>query len=64
MNSILQVNQVYKYFGGVKANKNISMTVDRINKYLGGIGFRECQWLILWAIHRIGRDGIVEYGQR
>jgi branched-chain amino acid transport system ATP-binding protein len=29
MNSILQVNQVYKYFGGVKANENISMTVDK-----------------------------------
>ena len=28
MNSILQVNQVCKYFGGVKANENISMTVD------------------------------------
>ena len=29
MTFILQVNQVYKYFGGVKANENISMTVDK-----------------------------------
>ena len=29
INSILEVNQVYKYFGGVKANENISMTVDK-----------------------------------
>ena len=29
MNSILQINQVFKYFGGVKANENISMSVDQ-----------------------------------
>jgi len=29
MNAILQVDQVYKYFGGVKANENISMTVKQ-----------------------------------
>ena len=29
MNAILQVDQVYKYFGGVKANENISMTVKK-----------------------------------
>ncbi len=29
MTFILQVNQVYKYFGGVKANENISMTVNQ-----------------------------------
>jgi len=29
MNTILQVDQVYKYFGGVKANENISMTVKQ-----------------------------------
>jgi len=27
MNTILEVNQVYKYFGGVKANENISLNV-------------------------------------
>ena len=29
MNSILAVDKVYKYFGGVKANENISLTVDQ-----------------------------------
>ena len=29
MSAILQVDQVYKYFGGVKANENISMTVTQ-----------------------------------
>ena len=29
MGAILQVDQVYKYFGGVKANENISMTVTQ-----------------------------------
>jgi len=29
MDAILQVDQVYKYFGGVKANENISMTVKQ-----------------------------------
>ena len=29
MRVILQVDQVYKYFGGVKANENISMTVKQ-----------------------------------
>ena len=29
MNPILAVNQVYKYFGGVKANENISLTVNQ-----------------------------------
>ncbi len=29
MSTILQVDQVYKYFGGVKANENISMTVKQ-----------------------------------
>ena len=29
MTTILQVDQVYKYFGGVKANENISMKVDQ-----------------------------------
>ena len=29
MNSILKVNKVHKYFGGVKANENISLTVDQ-----------------------------------
>ena len=29
MDTILQVDQVYKYFGGVKANENISMTVEQ-----------------------------------
>ena len=29
MDTILQVDQVYKYFGGVKANENISMTVKQ-----------------------------------
>ena len=29
MNSILSVNQVYKYFGGVKANENISLNVKQ-----------------------------------
>ena len=29
MESILKVNQVYKYFGGVKANDNISLTVKQ-----------------------------------
>ena len=29
MSAILQVDQVYKYFGGVKANENISMTVKQ-----------------------------------
>ncbi len=29
MSDILQVDQVYKYFGGVKANENISMTVKQ-----------------------------------
>jgi len=29
MGVILQVDQVYKYFGGVKANENISMTVTQ-----------------------------------
>jgi ABC-type branched-subunit amino acid transport system ATPase component len=29
MDAILQVDQVYKYFGGVKANENISMTVTQ-----------------------------------
>ncbi len=28
MKSILNINNVYKYFGGVKANENISMTVE------------------------------------
>ena len=27
--SILEVNQVYKYFGGVKANENISLSVEK-----------------------------------
>ena len=27
--SILEVNQVYKYFGGVKANENISLSVEQ-----------------------------------
>jgi len=29
MDAILQVDQVYKFFGGVKANENISMTVKQ-----------------------------------
>ena len=29
MKSILSINQVYKYFGGVKANENISLSVDQ-----------------------------------
>ena len=29
MNTILEVNQVYKYFGGVKANENISLNVEQ-----------------------------------
>ena len=29
MNSILAVDKVHKYFGGVKANENISLTVDQ-----------------------------------
>ena len=29
MSAILQVDQVYKYFGGVKANENISMSVKK-----------------------------------
>ena len=29
MNPILKVNKVHKYFGGVKANENISLTVDQ-----------------------------------
>ena len=29
MDTILQVDQVYKYFGGVKANENISMNVNK-----------------------------------
>ena len=29
MNPILAVDKVYKYFGGVKANENISLTVDQ-----------------------------------
>ena len=29
MESILKVNQVYKYFGGVKANENISLSVEK-----------------------------------
>jgi len=29
VNSILAVDKVYKYFGGVKANENISLTVDQ-----------------------------------
>ena len=29
MSSILEVNQVYKYFGGVKANENISLNVEQ-----------------------------------
>ncbi len=28
MSTILEVNQVYKYFGGVRANENISLTVE------------------------------------
>ena len=29
MSTILEVNQVYKYFGGVKANENISLKVEQ-----------------------------------
>ena len=29
MSTILEVNQVYKYFGGVKANENISLNVEQ-----------------------------------
>jgi len=29
MSAILEVNQVYKYFGGVKANENISLNVEQ-----------------------------------
>ena len=29
MNPILAVDKVYKYFGGVKANENISLTVNQ-----------------------------------
>ena len=29
MGTILEVNKVYKYFGGVKANENISLTVEQ-----------------------------------
>ena len=29
MTSILAVDQVYKYFGGVKANENISLNVEQ-----------------------------------
>ena len=29
MDTILEVNKVYKYFGGVKANENISLTVEQ-----------------------------------
>ena len=29
MKSILKINQVYKYFGGVKANENISLAVEQ-----------------------------------
>ena len=29
MSTILEVNKVYKYFGGVKANENISLNVDQ-----------------------------------
>ena len=29
MKSILSIDQVYKYFGGVKANENISLSVDQ-----------------------------------
>ena len=29
MGTILEVDKVYKYFGGVKANENISLTVDQ-----------------------------------
>ena len=29
MGSILEVDKVYKYFGGVKANENISLTVEQ-----------------------------------
>ncbi|MAH54206.1 MAG: ABC transporter ATP-binding protein [Pelagibacteraceae bacterium] len=29
MSTILEVNQVYKYFGGVKANEDISLTVEQ-----------------------------------
>jgi len=29
MNTILEVNQVYKYFGGVKANEDISLSVEQ-----------------------------------
>ena len=29
MNPILAVDKVHKYFGGVKANENISLTVDQ-----------------------------------
>jgi len=29
MSTILEVDKVYKYFGGVKANENISLTVEQ-----------------------------------
>ena len=29
MKSILKIDQVYKYFGGVKANENISLAVEQ-----------------------------------
>ena len=29
MSAILEVSQVYKYFGGVKANENISLNVEQ-----------------------------------
>ena len=29
MGTILEVDKVYKYFGGVKANENISLTVEQ-----------------------------------
>ncbi len=29
MSKILEVDKVYKYFGGVKANENVSLTVDK-----------------------------------
>ena len=29
MSTILDVSQVYKYFGGVKANENISLNVEQ-----------------------------------